>query len=493
MLIGEVARHSGVSARMLRHYDALGLVRPTGRTVGGYREYSAEDVRRIFHVESLRSLGLSLKQIGRALDDPAFTPSALVSDLIQWTEDRLAREAELLERLRAIDASAPTGWQDVLRIVELMQGLNSTSAARRQQAVLARPGEVPVPAELLAGAVLAESDPNVAGALRWALARSGGDGVAMLAAGVHSEDVDIRRRAVLAIAAISEAPGATAVLADALGDPDPTVRGQAALALGRRGVTAAVPTLVAMVVEGSNDVEAAEVLGTLSQDPGCADRVTTALADGLAAPTADSATRIRLAQALVELSGTTAGEVLRQLTHDDDRAVALVASSFVGLLEERRRDCHKPGGRLVLSMDSPCLEEHMSGEHAHLPHGVEVIMTLPGAADRIPAGAEARTVRVTLAPGDPGAPPHRHPGPLYGIVTEGEILFELEGEAPRVLKAGDALFEPGGEVIHYQGANNLPDAQSQLVVTMFAPPGTPVLTVVSPEELAERRHLRVTG
>ncbi|NUT51024.1 MAG: MerR family DNA-binding transcriptional regulator, partial [Saccharothrix sp.] len=60
MLSGDVSRHSGVSTRMLRHYDALGLVRPTGRTVGGYREYSAEDVRRIFHVEGLRSLGLSL-------------------------------------------------------------------------------------------------------------------------------------------------------------------------------------------------------------------------------------------------------------------------------------------------------------------------------------------------------------------------------------------------------------------------------------------------
>ncbi len=173
MLIGEVARHSGVSTRMLRHYDTLGMVRPTGRTIGGYREYSAEDVRRIFHVESLRSLGLSLKQIGRALEDPAFTPSALVSDLIRWTEDRLEREQELLERLRAIDASAPTGWQGVLRIVELLQGLNSASAARRQQAVLARPEGVSVPAELLAGAVLAESDPNVAGALRWALCGPG--------------------------------------------------------------------------------------------------------------------------------------------------------------------------------------------------------------------------------------------------------------------------------------------------------------------------------
>ncbi|MFE7811489.1 MerR family transcriptional regulator [Streptomyces sp. NPDC057433] len=338
MLIGDVARRSGVSTRMLRHYDAIGLVPPTGRTVGGYREYSADDVRRIFHVESLRSLGLSLKQVGRALEDPAFTPSALVSDLIQWTEDRLAREQELLERLRVIDASAPTGWQDVLRVVELMRELNSTSPARRQQAVLTRPEDVSVPAELLVGAVLAESDPHVAGALRWALARAGGESVAALAAVACSEDVDVRRRAVLAIAEMPDSPGAIAVLADALGDPDAVVRGRAALALGGQGVAAAGPVLVGMVVEGRNDVDAAEALGTLSRDPVCGARIATALADELAAPTADSQTRIRLTQALVELEGTTAQEMLRHLAHDQDRAVALVASALAGVLDERTDD-----------------------------------------------------------------------------------------------------------------------------------------------------------
>ncbi|SDD80932.1 HEAT repeat domain-containing protein [Streptomyces prasinopilosus] len=340
MLIGDVARHSGVSARMLRHYDALGLVRPTGRTAGGYREYSPEDVRRIFHVESLRSLGLSLKQIGRALEDPAFTPSALVSDLIRWTEDRLAREQELLERLRAIDASAPTDWQGVLRIVELVRELGSTSAARRQQAVLTRPEGVSVPAEVLAGAVLTESDPHVAGALRWALARAGGDGMAALDAGAHAEDVDIRRRAVRTIAGMPGAPGATAVLTDALGDPDTTVRRHAALALGRQGVTAAVPVLVGMVVEGSHDVDAAEILGTLSQDPGCADRITAALVDEL---DADPATRIRITQALVEVAGPAAQEVLRRLTRDEDRTVALVASALVGVVGKRSAE-DRPDG-----------------------------------------------------------------------------------------------------------------------------------------------------
>ena len=135
----------------------------------------------------------------------------------------------------------------------------------------------------------------------------------------------------------------------------------------------------------------------------------------------------------------------------------------------------------------------MTKAQASMPPGVEVISTLSEAAARIPVGAEARTIRITLAPGDPGAPPHRHPGPLFGYVTEGEVVFELEGQPVRILKAGDALFEPGGDVIHLQGGNNLADAQSQLVVTMFAPPGSPVLTFVSAEELAERGHLSAAG
>ncbi|MER6670129.1 MerR family transcriptional regulator [Amycolatopsis japonica] len=326
MLIGEVARRSGVSSRMLRHYDSLGLVRPTGRTFGGYREYSDEDIRRIFHVESLRSLGLSLREIGRALEDPAFEPSDLVRDLIRRTEERLNREQELLDRLRAVDGSAPTGWEGVLRIVELLHGLNSPHAARRQQTALA-PAEVP--AELLAGAVLSEADPNVAGALRWALARAGGDSVASLASGARSDDVDVRRRAILAIAGM---PGdeATAALAEALGDRDRAVRARAALALGSRGESAAVPELVRMVVEGTSDVEAAEVLGALARDDGAADRIMSALTGELAA--GDPAARIRLTQALVEMPPALALDVLRDLAEDDDRTVALLASALAGAL-----------------------------------------------------------------------------------------------------------------------------------------------------------------
>ncbi|MEU3169253.1 HEAT repeat domain-containing protein [Streptosporangium sp. NPDC006930] len=325
MLIGEVARRSGVSARMLRHYDTLGLVRPTGRTGAGYREYSAADIQRIFHIESLRSLGLSLHDVGRALEDPAFTPAQLVEHLIGQTQERIARQTELLTRLRRIGAAQPADWKEVLHTVELLQALRSKSAGKRQHAALSSTQEASVPVEALVEAVLGEKDPNVAGALRWALARSGDSGAALLAKGLGSPTAEVRERAVQSIAEIPDAK-ATTLLRDALAHPDPVVRKHAALALGTRGVTEAIPTLIDMVVEGPNDVDAADALSTLASSPALADQIATGLIDRLTPGTAEPPARRRLAQALADIPATTASRALADLSHDEDRAVALTAA-----------------------------------------------------------------------------------------------------------------------------------------------------------------------
>ncbi|MEU4541236.1 MerR family transcriptional regulator [Streptosporangium sp. NPDC023825] len=334
MLIGDVARRSGVSARMLRHYDSLGLVRPTGRTGAGYREYSGEDIRRIFHIESLRSLGLSLREVGRALDDPGFTPSALVDDLIRRTRERIAGETELLTRLRRIDAAEPAGWEDVLQTVALLQALGSKSAGKRQRAALSSVEEVSVPVEALVEAALSETDPNVAGALRWALAQSGDGGPALLAEGLGSPAAEVRERAVRSIAEIPDG-AATALLRDALAHPDIVVRRYAALALGVRGVAEAVPTLIDMVVEGTNDVDAADALSALASRPASAERIAAGLVDRLAHGTAEPPARLRLTQALADIPGITASRALADLSHDKDRAVALTATYILGIREAR--------------------------------------------------------------------------------------------------------------------------------------------------------------
>ncbi|MGW0536026.1 HEAT repeat domain-containing protein [Streptomyces sp. NPDC003032] len=343
MLIGEVARRSGVSARMLRHYDSLGLVRPTGRTGGGYREYSDDDLLRIFHIESLRSLGMSLRDVGRALDDPGFAPSELVDDLIRRTRERIADETELLTRLRRIDAAEPSGWEDVLQTVALLQALGSKSAAKRQRAALSSGEEVPVPVEALVQAALSETDTNVAGALRWALARSGDGGWALLAEGLASPAPEVRERAVQSLAEITDAE-ATALLRGALANPDIVVRRYAALALGARGVAEAIPTLIDMVAEEANDVDAADALSALASCPALADQIAAGLVDrlaqgdgagpsalsGLAALSAPSVRR-RLAQALADIPGATASRALADLSQDEDRGVALTAAYVLGI------------------------------------------------------------------------------------------------------------------------------------------------------------------
>jgi quercetin dioxygenase-like cupin family protein len=108
----------------------------------------------------------------------------------------------------------------------------------------------------------------------------------------------------------------------------------------------------------------------------------------------------------------------------------------------------------------------------------------------IPDGAAAMTIHVEWQPGDPGTPPHRHPGPAFGYVIEGAVRFELEGEPERVVRAGETFWEPGGDVIHYQDGNALADARTRFVVTMMCAPGRPMLDFVSEEELAQRSHLR---
>jgi DNA-binding transcriptional MerR regulator len=325
MLIGEVSRRAGISARMLRHYDEIGLVSPTGRTVGGYREYSRDDIRRLFHVESLRSLGLSLRDLQRALDDPEFAPTGLVGDLIASTQERISREKELLRRLRLVAESGPSEWNEVLRIVALMRGLDSDDPSRRQRSALASGGDTP-PVRLLAEAALEEDDPNVAGAIRWALRRSSDEALSVLGPALGAPDEQSRHRAVAAIADFDTAAAVT-LLANELAHSDPVVRALSALALGTRGDDRAVPELIAMLVSGTRDVEAAETLGALAHDLDLDDQIAGAIAAKL--PVVAVEARRRLTQALAELHGEVATQTLTVLTEDPEPGIAVTATSLL--------------------------------------------------------------------------------------------------------------------------------------------------------------------
>jgi MerR family transcriptional regulator, copper efflux regulator len=98
--IGEAAAASGISERMIRHYEKIGLVAPAARRDSGYRDYDQRDVHTLRFIGRARDLGFGIDEIGQLL--------ALWQDRSRASADvkalALARAAELKRKERELHA-----------------------------------------------------------------------------------------------------------------------------------------------------------------------------------------------------------------------------------------------------------------------------------------------------------------------------------------------------------------------------------------------------
>jgi MerR family copper efflux transcriptional regulator len=102
--IGEAAHATGVTAKMIRHYESIGLMPTAGRTFAGYRLYNDNDLHRLRFIKRARTLGFSIKEIEQLLNlwDDRQRASSEVKQLA------LQHARELEQKIREMQAMRST-------------------------------------------------------------------------------------------------------------------------------------------------------------------------------------------------------------------------------------------------------------------------------------------------------------------------------------------------------------------------------------------------
>ena len=93
--------------------------------------------------------------------------------------------------------------------------------------------------------------------------------------------------------------------------------------------------------------------------------------------------------------------------------------------------------------------------------------------------AKATAVEVTLGPGESDAP-HRHPGPGFGYVLEGEYEWAIDDNPAKVLKAGDTFYEPAG-CLHRVSRNRAAKGKTRLLAWVIHPRDAKDLVIPEPK------------
>ena len=111
MHIGELAERTGLSLRTIRHYDEIGLLKPSGRTDGGFRLYTEPDLERLLLIRRMKPLGFALDEMVELLriiearavaSDPALDRNA-DDGFRRYLEEAQARREKLRAQLAMAD------------------------------------------------------------------------------------------------------------------------------------------------------------------------------------------------------------------------------------------------------------------------------------------------------------------------------------------------------------------------------------------------------
>jgi DNA-binding transcriptional MerR regulator len=138
--ISEISAVAGVSSRTLHHYESIGLLQPVARTSGGHRLYAEEALWRLTQIRLLKSVGLSLDEIGSLLNpESGVEPAVLLQGHLHAVRSQISHLQEVCRRLEPLleyveDEGAATSANEFVALVRLVdEALREQPSSTRAQ------------------------------------------------------------------------------------------------------------------------------------------------------------------------------------------------------------------------------------------------------------------------------------------------------------------------------------------------------------------------
>ncbi|MBH8551231.1 heavy metal-responsive transcriptional regulator [Nostocaceae cyanobacterium CENA357] len=114
LLIGQVTDLSGIPIRTIRYYETLGLIQSSGRTEGGFRQFSFDVITRLAFIKRAQHLGLSLEEIGEILQvyDQGQPPCGDIKEKLEEKLSQIDYQINQLLTLRSEIGELLSGWKN---------------------------------------------------------------------------------------------------------------------------------------------------------------------------------------------------------------------------------------------------------------------------------------------------------------------------------------------------------------------------------------------
>lgn len=138
MNIGQASRASGVTTKMIRYYDEIGLVRPASRTHANYREYDEREINELRFIKRARSLGFSMEEITQLLSlwrdgsRPSREVKAIADRHVADLDARIVEMQAMSDTLRHLShCCAGDDRPECPILADLTDGKSPTSSVRK--------------------------------------------------------------------------------------------------------------------------------------------------------------------------------------------------------------------------------------------------------------------------------------------------------------------------------------------------------------------------